>query len=260
VEETPCPVLDAQNREKLLAVAVEGAKSIGYYSAGTFEFLLDRSGSFYFLEMNTRLQVEHPVTELVTGVDLVREMLRVAAGESISADPPPARGVAIEARVTAEDPENGFTPSPGTIERLVLPGGPGVREDSGIRAGTTVGSDYDPLLLKLSVWAPDRPQALARLRRALAEMVITGLSTNLDLLEKLAVTPEVEVGDYDTTFVERELAKILAQEKRSVPPDEVLAAAAAAFTQRRDGEVSQKAPEAGLSPWVLAERALRLDR
>jgi acetyl-CoA carboxylase biotin carboxylase subunit len=260
VEETPCPVLDAENRQKLLTVAVQGARSIGYYSAGTFEFLLDRSGSFYFLEMNTRLQVEHPVTELVTGMDLVREMLRVAAGELIATDPPLARGVAIEARVTAEDPENGFTPSPGTIERLVLPGGPGVREDSGIRTDAKVGSDYDPLLLKLSVWAPDRPQALARLKRALAETVITGLSTNLDLLEKLTVTPEVEAGDYDTTFVERELAKILARQKCPAPSDEVLAAATAAFTLRRESEVERKAPEPGLSPWVLAERALRLDR
>jgi acetyl-CoA carboxylase biotin carboxylase subunit len=259
VEETPCPVLDAATREALCDVAVKGARSIGYFSAGTFEFLLDRSGSFYFLEMNTRLQVEHPITELVTGLDLVRSMLEIAAGERIAPEPPERRGAAIEARVTAEDPAQGFTPSPGTIETWVSPSGPGVREDSGVRSGSRVSSHYDPLLAKIAVWAPNRSQALARLRRALGECIVTGLSTNLDLLERLCVSPNVLSGDYDTTFVERELGALLGRAPASALSDEVLAAAAAAFAAEREA-LAPKRADAGLSPWVLLDRAARFER
>ncbi|HEX6764762.1 MAG TPA: biotin carboxylase N-terminal domain-containing protein [Polyangiaceae bacterium] len=259
IEETPCPVLDPATREALFDVALQGARAIGYHSAGTFEFLLDGSGKFYFLEMNTRLQVEHPITELVTGMDLVRAMLEIAAGERIAPEPPDRRGAAIEARITAEDPEQGFAPSPGTIERLVSPSGPGVREDSGIQAGSRVGSDYDPLLSKVCVWAPDRAQALARMGRALRECVVTGLSTNLALLEKLLATPAVRAGDYDTTFVERELASILANEPSGATSERVIAAAAAAIVAR--GEASEaRRPVEPLSPWVALERASRLDK
>ncbi|HEX6273182.1 MAG TPA: acetyl-CoA carboxylase biotin carboxylase subunit, partial [Polyangiaceae bacterium] len=260
VEETPCPVLDAATRDALCDVAVKGARSIGYFSAGTFEFLLDRSGSFYFLEMNTRLQVEHPITELVTGMDLVRSMLEIAAGERIAPEPPARRGAALEARITAEDPAQGFTPSPGAIEHWVSPSGPGVREDSGVRSGSRVSSHYDPLLSKISVWAPDRPQALARLRRALGECVITGVATNLDLLERLCASPNVQAGDYDTTFVERELGALLAGAPASALSDEVLAAAAAAFVSHRDATEAPKRADAGLSPWVMLERAARFER
>ena len=260
VEETPCPVLEPKTREALLDVAVKGARSIGYFSAGTFEFLLDRSGSFYFLEMNTRLQVEHPITELVTGIDLVRSMLEIAAGAPISAEPPERRGAAIEARITAEDPEQGFAPSPGTIERYVAPSGPGVREDGGVRTGSRIGSDYDPLLSKICVWAPDRTQALARMQRALGECVVTGLSTNLDLLERLVRSPAVRDGDYDTTFVERELASLLKGELDRGLSHATLVAAAAAFVAQRDATEAPKRSEAALSPWVLAERAARLPK
>jgi acetyl-CoA carboxylase, biotin carboxylase subunit len=260
LEETPCPVLAPNTREALLEVALRGARSIGYFSAGTFEFLLDRSGNFYFLEMNTRLQVEHPITELVTGLDLVRSMLEIAAGARIAPEPPERRGAAIEARITAEDPEQGFSPSPGRIERYVSPSGPGVREDSGVRTGSRVGSDYDPLLSKICVWAPDRAQALARMRRALGECVVTGLSTNLGLLERLVASPAVESGDYDTTFVERELASLLASEPESAHSDDTLAAAAAAFAAQRDAAATPKRSETTLSPWVLAERTARLEK
>jgi acetyl-CoA carboxylase biotin carboxylase subunit len=260
VEETPCPVLEPEARERLFDVAIRGARAIGYHSVGTFEFLLDRSGQFYFLEMNTRLQVEHPITELVTGVDLVRAMLEVAAGERIAPEPPERRGAAIEARITAEDPEQGFAPSPGTIERLVSASGPGVREDSGIEAGSRIGSEYDPLLSKISVWAPDRTQALARMQRALGECVITGLSTNLGLLDALLIHPAVRAGDYDTTFVERELGAILAGVPNSGVPDEMVAAAAAALVARREMTDSAKRPAPALSPWIAVERASRLDK
>jgi acetyl-CoA carboxylase biotin carboxylase subunit len=260
VEETPCPVLDPATREALFEVALRGARAIGYHSAGTFEFLLDASGSFYFLEMNTRLQVEHPISELVTGTDLVRAMLEIEAGGRIEPTPPERRGAAIEARITAEDPEQGFAPSPGTIEHLVSPSGPGVREDSGIRAGSRVDSDYDPLLSKVCVWAPDRAQALARMRRALAECVITGLSTNLRLLDKLFVSPAVLAGDYDTTFVERELASIFATRADGELSDQALAAAAAAFVAQRHTNESARGPEQTLSPWVAIERASRLEK
>jgi acetyl-CoA carboxylase biotin carboxylase subunit len=260
VEETPCPVLDAEIREALFAVALKGARAIGYHSAGTFEFLLDRSKNFYFLEMNTRLQVEHPITELVTGCDLVRAMLEVAAGERISAEPPERRGAAIEARITAEDPANGFAPSPGTIERWVSPSGPGVREDSGVRTGSRVGSDYDPLLSKISVWAPDRAQALAKMQRALGECRITGIMTNLGLLDELLASPDVRAGDYDTTFVERELGKLLAGASRTGLSDHVIAAAAAALVHGRQTSDGVKRSERELSPWVLVERASRFEK
>jgi len=260
LEETPCPVLDAKTRDALCEVAQRGARSIGYFSAGTFEFLLDRSGSFYFLEMNTRLQVEHPITELVTGIDLVRAMLEIAAGQRISSKIPERRGAAVEARITAEDPAQGFAPSPGTIEHYAAASGPGVREDGGVRSGSRVGSDYDPLLSKLCVWAPDRPQALARMQRALRECAVTGISTNLELLERLVASPDVRSGDYDTTFVERELASLLASAPNDGPADEVLAAAAAALVARREGKETTKRPEAGLSPWVMIERAARFEK
>jgi len=151
LEETPCPTLSAATLASMADVALEGARALGYYSVGTFEFLLDADQSFYFLEMNTRLQVEHPVTEAITGLDLVREMLRVAAGERVTTTPPERRGAAMEARVYAEDPERGFLPSPGKVQALREPSGPFVRVDSGIEVGSVIGTDYDPLLAKLSV-------------------------------------------------------------------------------------------------------------
>jgi acetyl-CoA carboxylase, biotin carboxylase subunit len=257
VEETPCPVLDDATRAALCAVAVKGASSLGYHSAGTFEFLLDRERGFYFLEMNTRLQVEHPITELVTGVDLVREMLLIAAGEPLSLEPN-ARGVAIEARICAEDPARGFVPCPGTIEQLLAAAGPGVRDDSGVFPGASVSPHYDPLLAKLAVWAPTREQALARLRRALGEYLVVGIETNLAFLERLLAAPEIAAGNYDTGFVERRAAEFGAA--RSEDDDPALWAAAAVVAALGERAFEPSTREPSLSPWVLAERANRLGR
>jgi acetyl-CoA carboxylase biotin carboxylase subunit len=255
LEETPCPALSQATLERMVEVGVAGARSIGYYSAGTFEFLLDEQQNFYFLEMNTRLQVEHPITELITGLDLVREMLRVAAGQRIAEEPPPRRGAAIEARIYAEDPSRGFLPSPGVVERLLEPAGPYVRIDSGIRQGSRVSTEYDPLLAKLCVWGADRAQAIARMRRALAEYVVGGVETNLSFLLAVTSDAEFEAGRYDTEFVARR------QDLLTPPPLDdaakrdlatALSALAASEQPRREFAESQSS---SVSPWVLAERA-----
>jgi len=256
VEETPCPALDDATRSALFAVAIQGASSLGYYSAGTFEFLLDQRGAFYFLEMNTRLQVEHPITELVTGIDLVREMLGVAAGEPLTVEPV-ARGVAVEARLCAEDPARGFAPSPGRIRHLTTAAGPGVRDDSGVEAGSEVSPHYDPLLAKLAVWAPNRAQALARLRRALGEVVITGIDTNVAFLERLLATPEVTAGVYDTGFVERRASELASPTDLD---DTALAAAAVTAHLGATRGTASATPTNGLPAWVALHRAERLGR
>src|SRR5688500_4111288 len=177
IEESPSPVIMPDVRARLTSAAAAVARGVGYTNAGTIEFLLAEDGQFYFLEMNTRLQVEHPVTEMVTGVDLVREMVLIAQGEKLgfTQNDLTSRGAAIECRIYAEDPSTGFLPSPGTIENLVTPAGPGVRDDGGAYPGCVISSFYDPLISKLSVWAPTRDRAVARMRRALREYVVTGI-------------------------------------------------------------------------------------
>jgi acetyl-CoA carboxylase, biotin carboxylase subunit len=261
LEETPCPALDQTTRESLCEVALRGARALAYESAGTFEFLLEPSGNFYFLEMNTRLQVEHPVTELVTGVDLVREMVRIAAGHPL--DPVPiARGAAIEVRLCAEDPARGFAPSPGRIERLRPPEGPGIRHDAGIAEGTEVSSHYDPLLAKLAAWGPDRAQALARLGRALDEYLLAGSTTNLAFLRRLVRHPDVARGSYDTRFVERHLAELVGEGALAPAERQALAIAAAVAAARTedDSALGGAASANALSPWVLVERTTRFER
>jgi acetyl-CoA carboxylase biotin carboxylase subunit len=253
VEETPCPVLHDATREAMCQVALTGARAIGYYSAGTFEFLLGRDQSFYFLEMNTRLQVEHPITELVTGVDLVQEMVRIADGQRLSFDAVERRGVAIEARVYAEDPSQGFMPAPGRIEYLSAPSGPFVRDDSGVGSGSWVSPEFDPLLSKLCVWAPTREIALGRLRRALGEYSVLGVATNLTFLERLLSCSRVVAGDYDTTFVEAHAAELTdapeSDEQRL--RDALLLTALAADADRQAGAfaLKQGSPPAGRSSW-----------
>src|SRR5215813_7248074 len=197
IEEAPSPAVNADLRHRMGAAAVAAARTIGYRGAGTFEFLLGADGSFYFLEMNTRLQVEHPITEWTTGIDLVAEMVRVAAGERLPyrQETIARHGASIECRVYAEDPTTtNFLPSPGTIRTLRQPGGPWVRDDSGFYEGAVVPSHYDPLVSKLSVWAPDRPSALRRMRRALSEYIVTGIRTNLVFHEKLLDHPDFIAG------------------------------------------------------------------
>lgn len=252
LEETPCPVLSEATLDRMIEVGVKGAQSIGYYSAGTFEFLLDEQQNFYFLEMNTRLQVEHPVTELVTGLDLVREMLLIASGEAIADQAPPRRGAAVEARIYAEDPSRGFLPSPGVIERLLEPAGPYVRVDSGVRQGSRVSAEYDPLLAKLCVWGADRAQALARLRRALAEYVVGGVETNLAFLLSVTADAEFQSGRYDTEFVGRRRDLLAPAELDANTKLELAVALSALASSER---ATRSEPQSGLSPWVLAERS-----
>jgi acetyl-CoA carboxylase biotin carboxylase subunit len=209
LEESPAPALDASSRAALCASAATLARALGYRSAGTLEYLLDRDGRFYFIEMNTRIQVEHPVTELVTGLDLVKEQLRIAAGGRLSVrqEEIVQRGHAIEFRVNAEDPDNGFLPSPGTISALELPGGPGVRIDSAAYVGWTIPPFYDSLVAKLLVWGSDRREALARGRRALGELRVEGVKTTVPLHLRLLDDPAVQAGEVDVEWLERWLAR-----------------------------------------------------
>ncbi len=191
---------------------MRGAASIGYFSAGTFEFLLAPDGSFYFLEMNTRLQVEHPITELGTGLDVVREMVRIADGEALGFGHVTRRGAAIEVRLYAEDPGSGFLPSPGKISLLRPASGPFVREDSGVFEGAQVSASYDPLLSKLAVWAEDRGAALARMGRALSDYAVGGIRSNIAFLARVIAHPDFARGVYDIDFVAQKLSELLGQE------------------------------------------------
>lgn len=210
IEEAPSPLLDAETRARIGAAACDTARSVDYVGAGTVEFIVsaDRPDEFFFMEMNTRLQVEHPVTELVTGVDLVECQIRVAAGEKLAAEQDDIRltGHAVEARVYAEDPGRDFLPTGGTVLALAEPDGDGVRVDSGLRAGTVVGSDYDPMLAKVIAYAPDRDRALAKLDRALADTAVLGVRTNTDFLRFLLADPDVRAGRLDTALLDRRAA------------------------------------------------------
>jgi acetyl-CoA carboxylase biotin carboxylase subunit len=202
IEESPSAALDRELRERMEAAAEAACRYLGYRNAGTFEFLLGRNGSFYFLELNARLQVEHPVTELVTGIDLVREQLRVAAGEPLAlTGRAPRRGHAIEIRVNAEDPARDFLPMPGRLERYRPPLGPGVRVDSSVTEGTTIPPYYDSLLAKLIVWDADRPAAIARALRALAEFEVAGVPTTIPAARDILRSEEFQSGHYSTSFL-----------------------------------------------------------
>jgi acetyl-CoA carboxylase biotin carboxylase subunit len=261
LEETPSPAVTPELVARMGEVAVKGARAVGYHSAGTFEFLLGADGNFYFLEMNTRLQVEHPVTELVTGLDLVREMLRVASGEPLgfTQESVVRRGHAVECRVYAEDPSSGFLPSPGRIEALRTPAGPGVRDDGGAYPGCEISSFYDPLISKLSTWAPDRPRCLARMARALREYVVTGIRTNLAFHQRLLEHPDFQAGHYDTGFLERHKSALVDWPEVKDADAEVWAVAAAVAASRLEGaggaSVEDKVRPGGPSPWVRAHRS-----
>jgi acetyl-CoA carboxylase biotin carboxylase subunit len=257
IEETPCPVLEPETLAKMAEVSLRGAAAIGYFSAGTFEFLLAPDGSFYFLEMNTRLQVEHPITELVTGLDLVKEMLLIATGQPLSFDKVTRRGAAIEVRLYAEDPASGFLPSPGKISLLRSASGPGVRDDSGIFEGAQVSANYDPLLSKLSVWGEDRSQALSRMRRALGEYVIGGIRTNLEFLTRIFLHPGFIAGNYDIGFITKNLAELLGQPKLDADTRWLLAAASAAAARIVDDARPRAGEASGTEPsaWLRAQRS-----
>ncbi|MDP8923530.1 MAG: acetyl-CoA carboxylase biotin carboxylase subunit [Chloroflexota bacterium] len=205
VEESPSPVVDADLRARMGAVALRAAQAVGYTNAGTCEFLLDRDGNFYFLEVNARLQVEHPVTELVTGIDLVHQQLRVAAGERLDFTQDDIRpvGHAIECRIQAEDAANQFFPSTGRVEAVHEPSGPGIRIDGALEAGQQVTPFYDPMLAKLIVWAETREAAIRRMRRALGEYLVLGVKTTIPFHRWLMEHPAFRTGELDTAFLER---------------------------------------------------------
>ena len=256
IEECPSPALSQELRERLTAVAVKAASAVGYVGAGTLEFLLDEDGSFYFLEMNTRLQVEHPITELVTGLDLVELQVRVAQGEALPLDQSDVTmtGAAIECRVYAEDPEAGFLPSPGRIVSLRPPGGPGIREDTGVYEGFDVPVLYDPLLSKLCSYGSDRQKALARMERALAEYRLTGIKTNLSFHERVLRSREFQEGSYDTSFLDRTF--LAADQARTRPHQEVALAVAAIEALRRSRVGIPKEDSEPANGWKQA--ALRM--
>ncbi len=207
IEESPSPFITPEMRAKMGEVAVLAAKAVNYMSAGTIEFLADADRNFYFMEMNTRIQVEHPVTELVTGIDLVRTQIEIAAGAKLpfKQEDLVQRGWAIECRIYAEDPAAGFAPAPGKIETIRFPSGPGVRNDAGVYAGAEVPIFYDPMISKLATWGATRSEAIDRMRRALGEFVITGeLRTNLDFHRWMMTQPRFLKGDFDTNFISQE--------------------------------------------------------
>jgi acetyl-CoA carboxylase biotin carboxylase subunit len=263
IEESPSCILDERMREAMGEVAVKAARAVAYRGAGTVEFLVDAHRKFYFLEMNTRLQVEHPVTEMLTGLDLVRLQLEVAQGGAVPAQQDLVRrGHAIEARVYAEDPARNFMPSPGKITYLRVPGGPGVRDDSGVYSGWVVPQYYDPLLSKLVAWAPTRAQAIERLLRALDEYTVHGITTNLPYLSACLRHPAFRAGEYDTGFCARYAAELVR------PPDpgleDVALIAAGIAAHRRDTEAAEafaaRAGQATARPsnWARISRARAL--
>ncbi|PZG18743.1 acetyl/propionyl/methylcrotonyl-CoA carboxylase subunit alpha [Nonomuraea aridisoli] len=272
VEEAPSPFLTGETRAAMGAAAVEAARAVGYVGAGTVEFIVDgTTGAYHFMEMNTRLQVEHPVTELVTGLDLVELQLRVAAGERLpfAQDDVRLDGHAVEARVYAEDPARGFLPTGGRVLLLREPGGaaPGpvagggavVRVDSGLAEGGVVGSEFDPMLSKVIAWAPDRASALRTLDRALSRTAVLGVVTNVPFLRALIAHPAVEAGELDTGLVERVLPELVPAD--GTPPDDVLAAAALVFHAMPQGddpwEVTDgwRVGECAWTTWRLESRA-----
>ncbi|WP_235022561.1 acetyl-CoA carboxylase biotin carboxylase subunit [Amycolatopsis alkalitolerans] len=207
VEEAPSPALDAGRRQDLAGLAVRAAESVGYVGAGTVEFVLDMdTGAVYFIEMNTRIQVEHPLTEVLTGLDLVAWQLRIAAGEALQADPPPRRGHAMEFRINAEDWKRGFVPAPGTLTVFDPPAGPGIRVDTHCRPGAVISPHYDSLLGKLIVHGADRDEVLRRARRALSEFRVDGVHSTVGLHEWLLTQPEVVAGTYTTRYLTEALA------------------------------------------------------
>jgi acetyl-CoA carboxylase biotin carboxylase subunit len=256
VEEAPSIAVTPALRQRMGDAAVAAALAVEYRGAGTCEFLLAGDGSFYFLEMNTRIQVEHPVTELVYGVDLVREQLRIARGLPMSL-PEGAlepRGWAIECRITSEDAANGFLPSTGRISYIRAPGGPGVRWDAGFEAGDEVSLYYDSMIAKLIVFAPDRTTAIERMRRALSELVVLGIATNQGFYARLFADPSYRAGEVDIQFLERraDLLRPVVDEARDLP---LAVAAALLEDRRRHGlKLSVGPGEIGPNPWLDAGR------
>lgn len=259
VEESPSPALDVATRLAMADAAARIARTVGYVNAGTIEFLVDREGAFYFLEMNTRLQVEHPVTEAVTGVDLVQWQLRIARGDRLAIDPVQAiepRGHAVECRIYAEDPDRGFLPSPGLVRGLSVPGGPGVRDDRGVVPGDTIPIFYDPLIAKLTVHAATRAEAVDRLTRVLDEYRVAGVMTTLPFFRWLVRQPAFHEGAFSTTYLDGVLAGRVEPFVAARPEDVRAALAAVAVAAWRRAAQPGVADAAGVraSNWHRAAR------
>ncbi|PYX82292.1 MAG: acetyl-CoA carboxylase biotin carboxylase subunit [Acidobacteria bacterium] len=231
LEESPSPLVDPDMRRRMGEIAVRVARAADYTNAGTVEFLSDQEKNFYFLEMNTRLQVEHPVTELITGLDLVHLQIRIASGEKLpfTQEQVQIRGHAMECRIYAEDPDNHYFPSPGKITLLLAPSGPGIRHDSGIYEGWTVPIDYDPLLAKLIGYGTDRKQTIGRLLRALNEYFVGGIKTNLSLFRRILNDPDFQAGNLDTGYLDRLLALSAGTASAPAGGSEIAAVAAGLF-------------------------------
>ncbi|MFN0098880.1 MAG: acetyl/propionyl/methylcrotonyl-CoA carboxylase subunit alpha [Gemmatimonadaceae bacterium] len=245
VEEAPSVAVSPELRKRMGDAAVAAAKAAGYVNAGTCEFLLDKNGEFYFLEMNTRIQVEHPVTELVMGIDLVQWQLRIASGERLPfTEAPQPKGWAIECRITSEDPANGFLPSTGRIAHLHLPSGPGVRWDGGIEVGSVVGLSYDPMLAKLIVFAPTREAAIARMERALKELVIDGVETSREFHLRVMADADYRAGKVDIQWLESRLPTLLAQQAPATTRQAAAIAAALLADRERGGRRVSRTPDA----------------
>ena len=257
VEETPSPLVTPEMRTQMGQAAVEAAKAVGYTNAGTVEFIADADGSFYFLEMNTRLQVEHPITEMVTGIDLVQWQLRIAAGEQLTfvQDDVTQRGHAIECRLYAEDPENGFLPATGTLLRIISPQGPGIRWDGGVVTGDDVTVYYDPLISKIIVYAEGREAAIQRMAQGLSETVVLGVTNNLGFLHDVITHPAFIAGDTTTDFVDAYLTPWNSSAEE-LPPEGLIAAALGEMLQRpaamTRADVGNDADR--FSPWARPDR------
>ncbi|HWP66552.1 MAG TPA: acetyl-CoA carboxylase biotin carboxylase subunit, partial [Candidatus Limnocylindria bacterium] len=257
IEESPSMAIDQKTREAMGAVAVQAAKAVDYVGAGTIEFLVDQQRNFYFLEMNTRIQVEHPVTEMVTGVDLVRAQLEIAAGKPLPIRQTDVvqRGWAIECRIYAEDPENNFLPAPGRIEVLQVPTGLGVRDDSGVYEGFEVSTFYDPILSKLIAWGATREEATQRMLRALHEYVVVGPTVNVAFHRWALQHPAFVAGDLDTGFIEREFKAALLRGDGASDEVALIGAAIAATERARSRNGGAPAGQAGpRSRWLEAGR------
>lgn len=252
VEESPSPFLDSDLRSRMGRAAVEAAKSVGYVGAGTIEFMVDKDRNFYFLEMNTRLQVEHPVTEEVCGVDLVKHQIFIADGQPLSyvqSDIMP-RGHAIECRICAEDTENDFRPSPGVIRQLVEPQGKGIRIDSAAYAGYEIPVHYDPMVGKLIVWATAREFAIERMRRALYEFELIGLTTNIGYLRRIIDVPQFKNGCYDTSFVEANRERLVKRKSYHTESEDIAVIAAYVdYLMNFEENTADQQDDSALSRW-----------
>ncbi len=263
IEECPSPLNDPELRERMGQVAVRIAQEAGYTNAGTVEFLVDRHKNFYFLEVNTRLQVEHPVTEMVTGVDLVREQIYIAAGERLKLQQHDIqwRGSAIECRIYAEDADQNFLPCPGRIKRLRVPAGPGIRDDSGVYNGWEVPIHYDPLLSKLVAWGRTRIEAIDRMRRALDEYILDGIGTTIPFYSQIFRDPEFIQGQLDTGYIEQFLNRSDRSRTAFAPPvrDAALIAAVLHYEDRPATGNSTTDPKPTQSAWKMQGRKMQLD-